>query len=78
MVVVLVSWVQLFAPPQTIACQAPLSMDSPVKNTVVSGHSFPSPEDLPNPGTELRCPVLQADSLPSELQRSPCIYYKVK
>ena len=28
---------------------------------------FPSPGDLPDPGTESRSPALQADSLPSEL-----------
>ena len=33
-----------------------------------SGLSVPSPEDLPNPGINPRCPALQADSLPSELQ----------
>jgi len=32
---------------------------------------FPSPEDLPDPGTEPRCPALQVNSLPSELQGSP-------
>ena len=31
-----------------------------------SGLPFPSPEDLPNPGTEPQSPALQADSLPSE------------
>ena len=31
-----------------------------------SGLPFPSPGDLPNPGTEPRSPALQADSLPSE------------
>ena len=31
-----------------------------------SGLPFPSPEDLPNPGMELRSPALQADSLLSE------------
>ena len=31
-----------------------------------SGLSFPSPEDLPNPGIKPRPPKLQADSLPSE------------
>ena len=31
-----------------------------------SGYSFPSPEDLPNPGMESRSPALQADSLPAE------------
>ena len=32
-----------------------------------SGLPFPSPGDLPDPGTEPGSPVLQADSLPSEL-----------
>jgi len=36
-----------------------------------SGLPFPSPEDLPDPGIEPGSPVLQADSLPSELQESP-------
>ena len=29
--------------------------------------AFPSPGDLPNPGIELMSPVLQVDSLPTEL-----------
>ena len=32
---------------------------------------FSSPGDLPNPGFEPRSPVLQADSLPTELQGKP-------
>ena len=32
---------------------------------------FPSPEDLPNPGTEPWSPALQADSSPLELQEHP-------
>ena len=36
-----------------------------------SGLSFPSPEDLPDPGIEPWSPALQADSLPFELQGSP-------
>ena len=32
---------------------------------------FPSPGDLPNPGTEPRSPALQADSLPAEPQGKP-------
>ena len=36
-----------------------------------SGEPFPSPEDLPNPGIELRSPALQADSLPAEPQWKP-------
>ena len=34
-----------------------------------SGRPFPSPGHLPNLGTELRSPALQADSLPAETQR---------
>ena len=33
-----------------------------------SGLPFPSPGDLPDPGIEPSSPVLQADSLPTELQ----------
>ena len=33
-----------------------------------SGLPFPSPGGLPDPGIEPRYPVLQADSLPTELQ----------
>jgi len=36
-----------------------------------SGLPFPSPGELPNPGTEPRFPVLQEDSLPSEPPRKP-------
>ena len=36
-----------------------------------SGQPFPSPGDLPNPGTEPRSPVLQADSLPAEPPGKP-------
>ena len=46
-----------------------------------SGLPFPSPGDLPNPGIEPRSPVLQADSLPIELQGKPIklkSYYKNK
>ena len=32
---------------------------------------FPSPGDLPNPGTEPRSPTLQVDSLPAEPQGKP-------
>ena len=34
------SYVQLFAIPWIVACQAPLSMDSPGKNTGVNFHTF--------------------------------------
>ena len=36
-----------------------------------SGLSFPSPEDLPNPGIESGPPALQGDSLPSEPPGKP-------
>ena len=36
-----------------------------------SGLPFPSPGDLPDPGTEPRSPTLQADSLPSEPPGKP-------
>ena len=32
--------------------------------------AFPSPGDLPNPGIELRSPILQADSLTSKPPRN--------
>ena len=32
-----------------------------------SGLPFPSPEDIPDPGTEPESLALQADSLPTEL-----------
>ena len=37
-----------------------------------SGLPFPSPEDLPDPGIEPGCPVLQADTSPSEPPGKPC------
>ena len=36
-----------------------------------SGLTFPSPGDLPHPGTEPGSPALQADSLPSEPPAKP-------
>ena len=63
------SHVQLFAPLQTVACQASLSMGFP-RQEYQSGLSFPSLGDLPDSGIKPGSPVLQADSLPSELQGS--------
>ena len=58
------SRVQLFA---TMGCSlpAPPSMGFS-RQEYWSGLPFASPEDLPDPGIELRCPTLQADSLLSE------------
>ena len=36
-----------------------------------SGLLFPSPEDLPNTGTEPGSPALQVDSLPTKLPGKP-------
>ena len=38
-----------------------------------SGLVFPSPEDLPNPGTEPSSPALQVNSLLSEPRGKPCL-----
>ena len=51
------SHVQLFATPQTIAHQAPLSMEYS-RQEHWSGLPFPPLGDLPNPGTELVSPAL--------------------
>ena len=34
---------------------------------ILGGQPIPSPGDLPDPGIELGCPALQADSLPTEV-----------
>ena len=49
----------------TVACQAPLSMESS-RQEYWSGLPFPSPGDPPDPRIEPGSPMLQADSLPSE------------
>ena len=43
--------------------------DSPGQNT--GGQLFPSPGDLPHPGTEPRSPALQVDSLPAKPPQKP-------
>ena len=50
------SHVQLFATPWTVACQAPLSMGFS-RQEYWSGLPFPSPGDLTNPGIEHTSPV---------------------
>ena len=59
------------ATPWTVALQAPLSMEFSMQE-YWSGFSFPSLGDLPNPGIEPGSPTMQADSLSSDHQRSPC------
>ena len=55
------SHVQLFATPWTVARQAPLSMGFP-RLEYWSGLPFPIPGDLLDPGIEPRSPALQADT----------------
>ena len=64
----MLSCVQLFVTPWTVACQAPLSMGFS-RQEYWSGLPFPPPRDLPDPGIKplsLVSPVLQVDSLPLE------------
>ena len=78
------SRVQLSETLWTVACQVPLSMGFS-RQEQWSGLPFPSPGDIPNPGTEPTSPTLQADSLPSETpgkhkwcQNVKQLYYKRK
>ena len=61
-VCLLLSRVQLLAPPWTAAHQAPLSMESS-RQEYWSGEPFPSPGDFPDPGIEPKSSALQTDSL---------------
>ena len=65
-IVKLLSRVQLFATPWTVAYQAPPSMGFS-RPEYWNGLPFPSPGDLPNPGIDPKSPALSADALPSEL-----------
>ena len=56
--------------PWTVAYQAPPSVGFS-RQAYWSGLPFPSPGDLPDPGSELGSPALQADSLPTELPGKP-------
>ena len=68
------SHIRLFVTPWTVACQTPLSMGSPGKNTGV-GLPFPSPGDLVDSGIEPRSPAMQVDSLPFEPPRNPYLNF---
>ena len=52
--------------PWAVACQTPMSMGFS-RQEYWSWLPFPSPGDLPDPGTEPGSPALQANSLPTEL-----------
>ena len=63
---VLVAYLCLtFATPQSVAHQAPLSMEFS-RWEYLSGLPFSSPGDLPDLGIKFRSPALEADSLVSE------------
>ena len=54
---VVLSHVQLFATPWTVARKAPVSMEFS-RQEFWSGLPFPSPGDLPDPGTKPKPPAL--------------------
>ena len=68
----LLSHVQLFATPWTVARQATLSVGI-LQARILECIAMlcPPPGDLPNPETELRFPALQVDSLPAEPPGKP-------
>ena len=66
----LLSHVQLFATPWTVAYQALLSVEFS-KQEYWSGLPFPSLGDLSDPGIEPRSPTLKVDTLPSEPPGKP-------
>ena len=71
----LLTHIQLFVTPWTVAPQAPLSLRLSWQE-YCSGLPFPTSGDLSNPGTEPMSPVLpalQASSLPAEPPGSPRI-----
>ena len=66
----MLSSVQLFATPWTVALQAPLSMGFS-RQEYWSGLPFPSSGDLPDPGIEPGSPELQVDSSLSATREAP-------
>ena len=66
----MLSHVQLFATPWSVACQAPLFMGI-LQIRILEWVAMPSSRDLPNPGIKPRSPTMRADSLPSEPPGKP-------
>ena len=66
----MLSHVQLFATPWTVACQAPLSMGFS-RQEYWSGLPFPPPGDLPNPGIKPTSPALVDVFFATELPGKP-------
>ena len=69
-VVELLRHVRLFATPWTVAHQAPLSMGLSRQENW-SGSPFPSPQDLPDPRTEPKSPVMAGRFFTTELLGKP-------
>ena len=73
----MLSCIQLFVTPWTVARQDPLSMRFP-RQEYWSGLQFPLPGDLPDPGIEAASPAspaLQADFLLFEPSWKPDIHH---
>ena len=66
----MLSCVQLFENPCTVALQIPLSMGFP-RQEYLRGLPFPPPGDLSDPGIEPKYPALHVNSLPSEPPGKP-------
>ena len=69
----LLSYVQLFTTPWTVAHQAPLSMGI-LQARILEWVASPSPRDLPDPGIEPRSPALQGIRYQLSYQGSPSTY----
>ena len=67
----MLSCVQLFVTPGTVAHQAPLSMGFP-RQGYWSGFPFHPAEDLPDPRTELVAPALADGFFPTEPPEVKC------
>ena len=68
------SHVKVFATPQTVACQAPLSMEFFSKE-YWSELPFPPPGNLPDPGSKPASPALAGRFFITEPQGSPTTEY---
>ena len=66
------SGIRLFESPRIIARQAPLSMGFS-RQEYWRGLPFPTPGDLPDPGTELESPALGGIFFTTEPGGKPCI-----
>ena len=73
----MLSHVQLFETPWTVAHNVPLSFGWS-RQKYWSGLTFPSPGAPPHPGTEPGSPTLQRTSLPTEPQGESMRFVKIE